>query len=399
MERKLDDILDECLDGILLRGESVEQCLQRYPSHAQELEPLLRLALRVRTTTYLPLEESRKAAGKERLLQALKEQEQSAHRAWPTRGWFSGLMEGYRRWAVTGAAVIFLLLGAAGGTAAASVRSMPDSALYPLKTFTEDVELAFTFGTVNKAKLYAKLSERRAKEIEHLARRGKYQRIPGVQITLQRHLQTIERLNLETLDKTLKSRKVPGPPLAFLTQLQATPPLANASTPAPSPRTPQEATTPALALPPAVPPASKPESSPEKAPKDATTLVPDSPAVFAPAPTLLPPVPLVPPTATPRVPPIQGPALKRSPERKAAIDALREHRKKVRDIRIRLERRGGEHLVRLERLRALAPDRNKPALTRAIEALRSRYQRAILSAGGLAPEGLLEEEGNQDQEN
>lgn len=40
-------ILDDCIDR-LLRGESLEQCLQRYPEQAAELEPLLRVAL----TTY-----------------------------------------------------------------------------------------------------------------------------------------------------------------------------------------------------------------------------------------------------------------------------------------------------------------------------------------------------------
>ena len=40
---EFEDILDKCIDR-MLAGESMEQCLQSYPEHAQELTPLLRSA-------------------------------------------------------------------------------------------------------------------------------------------------------------------------------------------------------------------------------------------------------------------------------------------------------------------------------------------------------------------
>ncbi len=43
--REFDNILDECLERILTKGETVEQCLASYPEHAAELEPLLRTSL------------------------------------------------------------------------------------------------------------------------------------------------------------------------------------------------------------------------------------------------------------------------------------------------------------------------------------------------------------------
>ena len=43
--REFDNILDECLERVLIKGETVEQCLAQYPEHAAELEPLLRTAL------------------------------------------------------------------------------------------------------------------------------------------------------------------------------------------------------------------------------------------------------------------------------------------------------------------------------------------------------------------
>ena len=43
--REFDNILDECLERLLLKGETVEQCLASYPEQAAELEPLLHTAL------------------------------------------------------------------------------------------------------------------------------------------------------------------------------------------------------------------------------------------------------------------------------------------------------------------------------------------------------------------
>ncbi|MCX6000055.1 MAG: hypothetical protein NTU41_10850, partial [Chloroflexi bacterium] len=40
---RFDHILNDCVDR-LLRGETVEQCLQHYPEQAEQLEPLLRTA-------------------------------------------------------------------------------------------------------------------------------------------------------------------------------------------------------------------------------------------------------------------------------------------------------------------------------------------------------------------
>ena len=42
--KQFNTILDECLERLLTGQETVEQCLQRYPEYATELEPLLRTA-------------------------------------------------------------------------------------------------------------------------------------------------------------------------------------------------------------------------------------------------------------------------------------------------------------------------------------------------------------------
>ncbi|GAI42438.1 unnamed protein product, partial [marine sediment metagenome] len=40
-EKEFDNILDECLERLLVNGETIEQCLQSYPEQAANLKPLL----------------------------------------------------------------------------------------------------------------------------------------------------------------------------------------------------------------------------------------------------------------------------------------------------------------------------------------------------------------------
>ena len=44
MGKKLEKIFNECIERMQM-GESVEDCLRRYPMHTAELEPLLRTSL------------------------------------------------------------------------------------------------------------------------------------------------------------------------------------------------------------------------------------------------------------------------------------------------------------------------------------------------------------------
>jgi hypothetical protein len=41
--KEFDNIFNECMERLLAGGETIEQCLQRYPAYAKELEPLLRI--------------------------------------------------------------------------------------------------------------------------------------------------------------------------------------------------------------------------------------------------------------------------------------------------------------------------------------------------------------------
>jgi len=68
---QLSDVLDECLT-LLRGGATIEECLARYPRHANDLRPLLEVALRINRLPQPSSSPTAFAAGKRRMLEALK---------------------------------------------------------------------------------------------------------------------------------------------------------------------------------------------------------------------------------------------------------------------------------------------------------------------------------------
>ena len=162
--KRFDDILDKCLDRLLTKSQTVEQCLADYPEEADELEPLLNMAVATeRITTIQPSPEFRTRARYQfRLaLQDMKTRE--------SRSFFGRLPQ----WATAVAAVLVFMLITGSGTVAAAGNSMPDEALYPVKLATEQVQLTLTPSDMGKAECYAKLADRRVTEIASMADKGK----------------------------------------------------------------------------------------------------------------------------------------------------------------------------------------------------------------------------------
>ncbi len=184
--REFENVLNECLERLLVKGDSIEQCLQSFPEHADELEPLLQTTLAIKKASAIqPSPEFREKA-RYQLSSALKEMEHKRSR--PLFGW------GWQpRWAVAVAIVLVLLL-ASGGTAAAASGSMPDELLYPVKLATEQVRLALTPSALGKAELYANLADRRVLEIARMAGENKPQQIERATQRLDAYLTNIAHL-------------------------------------------------------------------------------------------------------------------------------------------------------------------------------------------------------------
>ncbi|MFC1914165.1 DUF5667 domain-containing protein [Chloroflexota bacterium] len=165
--KEFDNILDECLERILNQGETVAQCLARYPKHADELKPLLE-------TTSLAKRATEIEPGPEFRTKARHEFHMALQEMGPVRGrWFSGWRP---QWATVLTSVLVLLL-ASSGTVAAASDSMPDEPLYPVKLATETVRLALTPSALGKAELYVKLADKRVAEITSMADKGKAEKV------------------------------------------------------------------------------------------------------------------------------------------------------------------------------------------------------------------------------
>jgi len=161
--KEFDNILDDCLERLLTKGETIEQCLESYPEQADELKPLLQTVLATKKASAIQPRPEFKARARYQFLSALQAME--AKRSRPFLGW-------QPRWATAVITVLILLL-VGGSTVAAASNSMPDKPLYPVKLATEQVQLALTPSDIGKAQLLAKLADKRVAEIVYLANQGK----------------------------------------------------------------------------------------------------------------------------------------------------------------------------------------------------------------------------------
>ncbi len=191
MADRFEDILSDCTER-LLQGESVEQCLQRYSKQARELEPLLRVAAAARqTASAVEPRPEFKARTRYEVQSRLRA---PARRPAPGR---SPVMGWVPRWAVASVVVVFVLLLGGTTTVAASSDALPGDPLYSVKTATESVQLRLTFSEEGKARLQARLAERRAWEMARLAESGRGERLRAVTTRFGDHLAQLEALAAE----------------------------------------------------------------------------------------------------------------------------------------------------------------------------------------------------------
>lgn len=180
--KEFNNVLNECLER-LVKGETIEQCLQSYPEQANELKPLLQMALAAKEALAIQPRPEFRAKARYQFHSALQEVK-------PERNPFFGWLP---RWATVVAIVLALLL-AGGGTAAAARDSMPDNPLYSVKLATEQVQLTLTPSDIGKAKLCAKLADRRVAEIIYVANKGDAKRAEVITQRLDKRLVMLTRL-------------------------------------------------------------------------------------------------------------------------------------------------------------------------------------------------------------
>ena len=331
--REFDNILNECLERVLINGETVEQCLAGYPEHAAELEPLLRTALDAKEATAIrPRPEFRERASYQ-FQAALREMESKK-----SRGFF-----GWQPRRATAVIVVIVLLLAGSGTVAAAGNSMPDEPLYQVKLATEAVRLTLTPSALGKAELYVKLADKRVAEIIKMADKGKTKQVERATQRLNTQLIAMASLPMLGGEELVEEEVV---------TFEAVPPEA-AVEEAPRAQLREVAPTPA------------PEPAPAPVEKGPRAQVRKGP------PAAVEEEPIV---AAPKAP---GPPEKAIQARRVGEDEKGIKPDKQARLRMLLSRRAVENQNALHEVLERVPESVKPALRRAIEQVGAGYERAL----------------------
>ncbi|MFQ5696463.1 MAG: DUF5667 domain-containing protein, partial [Terriglobia bacterium] len=173
-----DDALDEAL-AWLRQGADVETVLARYPAFAVQMRPLLHAAETVRSAPLPVPDEDAYFAGRRRVVTLAIEHRRRtttpAARVPLTQSigrilqGFLGVTPHLRRAAITVVLLVVMVLGSFSVTRVAA-DSLPTSPLYPVKRFSERIQLVLTPSTEVRAKLHLRFGQERLREAETLAR-------------------------------------------------------------------------------------------------------------------------------------------------------------------------------------------------------------------------------------
>jgi hypothetical protein len=160
----------------------IEGCLERYPEYAEELRPLLMLAVDVRHVTIPVVPATARAAGKRRMLAAHAKRAKSADQTHPVLrhakrlGW--ALMPGRPgslrpAWPAVAAVLFALLAVTSGVTVASSAGSLPGDALYPVKLASQRLQLALTLNPVAHGLLVDRYDAQRRLDVQAVLKGGR----------------------------------------------------------------------------------------------------------------------------------------------------------------------------------------------------------------------------------
>ncbi len=157
MKSKIDELLDQLLEEIK-KGRSIEDCLKEYPEYADDLEPLLRLAMSIED---LPKSEPTPEAVEVTLrrVRTMVAAQMQTKSKFSFRKVFS-----LQPVAMRALAVVLLICIAGFATVLLSARSLPGDTLYPVKRFCEQIQYFVTISPEGKAELHLAFADKRATE-------------------------------------------------------------------------------------------------------------------------------------------------------------------------------------------------------------------------------------------
>ena len=181
--RSFAEILDECIDRVLTRGESIEDCVRDFPEHEVELREALSAGVAAaQAFAFLP-DPDRKRAARLRLHDAIDRKRR--RRTW----WRLPLAGTGRapRLATVALVALLVVAGSSTGTVLAAQDSNPGELLYPVMRAGERVQLAFAITDERESDLRARLMERRIRELEIVTSTGRERFVPDLVAQIERH--------------------------------------------------------------------------------------------------------------------------------------------------------------------------------------------------------------------
>lgn len=192
MSLTIDDVLNECIER-LAAGETVQECVAKYPDHADEIEPLLQTsAIAVHTASSIAYRPDAKRRSLYKLTAALDDRAQAgrSRRIRLLTGWRGKLT----RTAAVVLSVAVLATGTAFGAARASEDSVPGDPLYAVKTLKEDIFLRMPKSDIARAKEHVHLATVRTDEIAALIDRGRFDQANALVVRVTYHLNSSAQL-------------------------------------------------------------------------------------------------------------------------------------------------------------------------------------------------------------
>jgi hypothetical protein len=177
--KKFEDILVECIEDVKAGRSSIEDCLDRYPSMREQLEPLLRIASAIREPPDVEASSSFKMKARVWLMDQIHGRQAGAR--WPWRGYDSQMrpVVHMKRFSLSMVGVILaivLTLSAIGaGTAYASQASLPGDTLYSVKLGGEELSMMLLRDDVARAERALSFANKRIREMEALTEKGRPQ--------------------------------------------------------------------------------------------------------------------------------------------------------------------------------------------------------------------------------
>ena len=202
--KEFDNIFNGCLEHLLTGQETIEQCLQRYPAYAAELEPLLRMVVLMhKVADVKPSDEFRVRA---RYQMQLKMARAGSPAKRPVRV--------LPRWVIAACtAMLVFVLGS--GTVLASQNVMPGNPLYAVKLTTENLQVRLAGSTGSKTEQYIAMANARISEMAWMVNNNKTQNLQAAAQRLNNYYSNIGELAMTGAAKTtFSSAAVPGGSMA-----------------------------------------------------------------------------------------------------------------------------------------------------------------------------------------